>query len=363
MIDGIKIYIGGKSANIIFKHHVLNFSAKVNTVTGEIITIISTNKNKTVESKTIVHEAIYEHLTFTYKETTTRNKQTNIMESTHNLEINGSLHKYYTNGFNNTDYTYFDFVCTIYKLSKTFGINPFHCRITNLEFGVNINPKENIYHIISQCIFLKNKMPNVNNYNGKGYMKVFEFAQYSVKMYDKGIQYGSDNNQLRFEIKAKKNQYLKFANIITLADLFDIEKWNKLSNHLQEMLMRLLIYEDIDLNLMPHKDQLFYTKTMNSNYWYETHQKSKHTLKEHRQKFKKLTNDYGNNLQKNLLYQIKEKTKILINSDCNIQDEIEKLVSIWKNLPPVFTNTNLFSNFSLFTDSISKQPPPTIITI
>lgn len=338
MIDGIKLHVKDETAKLIYRHNALQFSTKVDTVTGEILINKVFNKAKTIKYETITHTASYLNaLTFTYKQTTSTNLITKITNEFLNLEINGSFHKLYGNGRNDSDFTFIDFVTVIYDFSKKFGINPICFNVVNLEFGVNIQLPLKASQFISYVVYYKTIRPSSTVYPN-GYMKQFSLTQYTIKIYDKGLQNLSGEYQLRFEVKANKSQYLKFANIRVLADLLNIETWKLLAIRLVSIFNELLISEPIKFNQLSQKEILLLTKGENDRFWHETYQRSVYTFEEKRIKFKQLIKRYGHGLQLDISDLIQNKTKGLIITSKLLYEKIDYLTNDCQKLPPIFTN-------------------------
>ncbi len=149
------------------------------------------------------------------------------------------------------------------------------------------------------------------------------------------------DNQLRFEIKAIKNQYLQFANIKYLVDLLKYEVWEKLSIHLLQVFNQLLIYEKLNTLHLSNRQILFYTNSKNSDFWHKVYNRSKYTFKDNRKMFRAIINKYGNCQQKNIAQLMKDKCDSLI--DCNNDNHytLFRMIKKWKSLPPIFTNLYL----------------------
>ena len=339
MIDNVKLHISGDNAKKIFHNELLNFSIKTNIKTGEVLTIKTCNKSGTYEYETLTYLASFkEVLTFTYKETCSTNLKAKNQTYSTNLDINGSFHKLYNHGRNDNDYAFIDFTNTVHYLSETFGFNPTCFKVQNLEFAVNIMLPINAREFISNVVYYKNKRPDINTFGGTGYMKQFEFTQYFIKIYDKGLQNNTVTNQLRFEIKAIKNQYLKFANIRYLSDLLDSRNWQKLAKRLHDVFLELLITEYCKKDEMKLNDRILLINAKNSDFWHKTHKRSIYSFKEKRVKFRLLKDIYGNGLQRDVAQLIQDKTILLNNANNNIESFNQKSLETWLKLPPVFTN-------------------------
>ena len=142
--------------------------------------------------------------------------------------VRGSLPKYYTKGETNAiDYNFSDFLTTTELLNENLSISPEKAILRGFEFGVNVLlPFEfsNIY----ECVKSYKQHTPKTNIKTKGIL--FDFQQYQIKIYDKGLQEtGKKSRLMRFEIAVNKMAWIKHLNIKTLSDLQNNEVWGELS--------------------------------------------------------------------------------------------------------------------------------------
>ena len=287
MIDFIKAEIYGPSVLDLVNHPSLDFEGKFDIKTGETHTEEQTAK--------------YENLKF-------------IIKSNNYIIIQGSLHKFFTNGINYNDFFYSDLHKTLAKLTDDFGINLSKSPIHNLEYGLNINLPQNPQNIIKTLI----------NHKGETFEKMFGQAkktgrqcvkqQYTIKVYDKGHQCNVIGNLLRFEIKVTKMKYLEKYGIKFLGDLTDKDKLKLLFLDLENAFNEILMYDtNLNLNKCSISEKKLLTHGRYSEYWIDLKKENSKMHDYYRRKFRKLTEKYGQNDQRKVLALIQAKANSLLN--------------------------------------------------
>lgn len=213
MVDFIKCWLKHIDVNELFKNVYLDFKADFTYNTGEI------------DGKKV---AVYKNLKFIIN----KGRAT----------LQGSLHKYKNNGEHNfDDFTLVDLLQVLQDLKVKFGIDLSNCVLENLEIGVNVISEIMCYLILNNLMYHHGiifKDPNIKNSN----YKIAEHQRYSVKIYDKSLQYRRKYNIqseiLRIEIHFNKMADLNKVGIHTLehiikeknANLFlelIIDEWEK----------------------------------------------------------------------------------------------------------------------------------------
>jgi len=171
------------------------------------------------------------------------------------IEVSGSIHKYWNLKQYNTHANYNDFNRTAIRdalelLAKEFRFNLKDSVISNLEFGVNIEPTSAPTDIIQKHILTyKEREPKINDdYKGSGKFTQFEFSNYCLKIYDKGKQFNLDYRLLRVEIKTKKSVHVTgIGNKWTLLKLTESATLEYLGDMLIETFNKLLMCDDFEL--------------------------------------------------------------------------------------------------------------------
>lgn len=141
--------------------------------------------------------------------------------------ISGSIHKFsnmYGGGDeqNYNDFSYCEFKYAINKLCNDLHINSKETKITNLEFGFNLEVNENPKYLIEDNLLMFDFKDHNRNqkFGGRGDFKEFEKSDYSIKVYNKSKQSKIiGKNILRIELKISKPRYLEKFGIWNLEDL------------------------------------------------------------------------------------------------------------------------------------------------
>jgi len=259
MIDYFKAEVKGFNLSDLLTNEHLNFIAPYNTKTGEIF-----------ENKKI---AEYYGLKFE-------------LFNNQYLWLKGSLHKYWSvintgHLTNYDDFSISDLIQVIHDISKKFNLDPNKIYLHGLEFGVNIKvpfiPRK---FLKENLINYKGKSKRTEEFNGKGYLVEFERSNYYIKIYDKSLQYLLQWNILRFEIKARKMEFIHKSGIVTLTDLCDISKLKELEKILGSVFDGLLVCDDLypEIKMGP-KDKQIFTQGINPSYWEKLKPDSKDFIK------------------------------------------------------------------------------------
>jgi hypothetical protein len=246
--------------------------------------------------------------------------KTNLTTDKTNIELTGSIHKHFTNGYNNTDYSFTQVCKSINDICHFLNLTPDKFILHNVEFGVNINTIHLPMDIIDSIIAHRVKKFEFEEYNGMGYLKRFALSQYEIKIYDKSRKPYLPYNLLRYEIKVKTMQFLrnKGCNIHSLQDLLNPEIHPQLSDILLMSLSDLFMF-DYRINLQKVKKlhhRLVLTEGINTEFWNKF--RKEHTPKgfaKRKDRFKHLVNLYApDDLSLYLMTEIRNKWSYLQNS-------------------------------------------------
>lgn len=287
MIDYVKMSVVNLACSKLEHNPLLDFKAKVSTITGEV------NENHKI--------AEYNSLKF------------EIINQTY-IKLSGSLHKYWRNGSNYCNYNFNDFANTVIDLYTKFNINPCFAKLENIEFGVNIfNPPIDPTRLTKLVINHKGvPFSKMRSYNMSLGVDCYH-QQYSIKIYDKSKQYKLNDKVLRYEIKAKKMVFLKKERIVYLADLLSSDKFAALGSKLVNSLDNILINDDkISLEDIKPFERLILSEGRNPKFWEELKVKRPKTHDYKRRRFRELLKKYSKyNLQEELKTLITEKYNLL----------------------------------------------------
>jgi len=159
--------------------------------------------------------------------------------------LKGSLHKHKEGGTNYKDYFLADIQTTIEKLAETFSFDPQQAVINFLEVGINIPLQDDPSKFIKTLVIYRNNPFTPLHVKGKGFGRQCETQQFTIKVYNKSLQYGLNEPLMRYEVKIKRMKFLERYGLtnITLADLTNPENYQPLKKILLEVWQGILNYD------------------------------------------------------------------------------------------------------------------------
>lgn len=188
--------------------------------------------------------------------------------------ISGSLHKLFNvyEGIGEQNFNDFNYCDFEYIKNETVGaleIKPERTKVTNLEFGINIEIDKNPQDILDNNLLMFDYIPPNRRYiTGDKDFVEFEKSDYSIKIYNKSKHYKLRHiNLLRFELKVKKSRYLERLGIKNLNDL---------DNHAYFGLYKCLLGHFDKLMIVDHQNeekslridhQVLFNSGTNPSYW------------------------------------------------------------------------------------------------
>lgn len=209
--------------------------------------------------------------------------------------VKNSLHKLHNfnatgDEQNHNNFSYSTICDTIDFLSKKI-VDANSTKLTQLEFGINI-AIDKLPEVVVRRNFLMHKLKggSSNDYRGKGELKQFSHNNYFIKVYDKGKQFGLDENILRFEIKFIKAKEFHALGVYNLEDLKSKENLRKLFVYLLKRFDELTIVDDFnETTIVEKNDYDKLSRYTNPIFWTEEI-KGKHqqTKSRHRKEFERL---------------------------------------------------------------------------
>jgi hypothetical protein len=253
MIDFVSLEVTDFRPELLSENPLLSFSQRINPRTGELTA--NERGNQTLEAE-------FGNMRIRIV--------TNIRTNAHRIFIEGSLHKHHK-GNNHEDFGISDLRESLRLFLAVVGIEPGGCIIHQIEFGVNITPPMPTQQFIDQILSLAGKEYELKEFKDLGYLKRFKRAQYEVKIYDKGWQYGLPEDILRVEIKVTRMEFLheKGINIRTMEDLLDQTLYAQLKDLLIATLQRLIFTDDRiqPAAIVPNTDSAFFKEASNTRFW------------------------------------------------------------------------------------------------
>jgi hypothetical protein len=233
-----------------------------------------------------------------------------------NSKLSGSLHKYRYDGKNWQDFNLSEIQEVIHELSETFEFDTEKTPVNFIEIGINI-PLDYSPDQIINCLVIHGterfkELPTKRNTKGNGRMS--EKNDFTIKVYNKSLQYGLPFHLLRIETKVKRMKFLERYGIngLALADLTRPEMYLKFKIMLLDIFSSILIYNpNIDpdkLTNLNDRELLKYGKF--ADYWQQLDRRRKN---EKLKRFKELAGT--NKIIEILKCKISDKWEILTNPD------------------------------------------------
>jgi hypothetical protein len=286
MIDFIKSLHVKVDIEKICSNEALNFPLMVDERTSEIL-----KRNRTSEIDNLLFTLTPENI----------------------LKLQGSLHKFKNGGKHNFDnFTFNEFITVIETLKTRFDILPENIPLNNLEIGVNIHLPYSPSLFIDELIHYKNNTFNVTRRSDMHYAES-EQAQYKLKIYNKGLQYGI-GNILRFELRFNKMQSLNSKGIYNLSDLMNRDTWLMFGEMLRHEFNSIIYFDAIeDCSKLTEKEKTLLEKGNNPKYWKSLPNRT--TKKNHSDQFRMMVNQYGKNEFHKIGNMITEKVNELLNDE------------------------------------------------
>lgn len=265
MFDGIKINISGTSIHSILSNPLLNFDQHLDRFGNQTRTAMFQGMEVKVCNERII-------------------------------TIKGSIHKYYNNGrHNHNTFTLSDFTEVLSDLCEKLQINPFLASLHNLEFGVNVLLPFDTKEFIQCLVSFKGKDFDKRIFKNRGYLYSYPFDHYSLKIYDKGLQYNLPQNVLRFEVAVKRMQFFKNKGIqIThLSDLTNPGTYPLLKQIILAMYNEMLVYEpSAIMNCHNMKERELILQGANPLFWVRLQKNNPENFKKKRSRFRSLISKY-----------------------------------------------------------------------
>jgi len=268
--------------------------------------------NTIIKNGETIHEYKCDALTFTVQ----GNK----------VRMNGSIHKYFNDGHNNNDFIRGQLIEALNDLWIRFRINPYCTKINSLEIGLNLYyvPKK----FINAIIEYKDKPVRITNndflyseseHNNK--------SRYYLKAYDK-------DGMLRIEVHFSRMADINKNGIKYLSDLTTPENYKLLGEMLLNYYDNYLMYDDsLRIEKIKPKELLFLTEGKNPIYWRKERDKNMENYKKHRKRFKKLSQQYGQDSIKKEVRKLLEDSLRLSNVSDKSFPELTKCLELNQCFP------------------------------
>ena len=191
--------------------------------------------------------------------------------------IRNSIHKYfniknYSEDNNYTDFYYSDLLKAFEQFQQDLNEDISEFKVTNLEFGLNIQTSLNPKSILENNFVMFNfdEYNQKDTFKSKGFYKQYNRSEYFVKIYDKGLQYKLPYNLLRVEVKITDSKLLKREfGIYTIKDISDKDKLGLMFNFLLKRFDEINIIDSFSVQEMAGKEKIFFELGKSPSYWRE----------------------------------------------------------------------------------------------
>lgn len=289
MVDGIKLKCIITDYDSWSKSHGLQFRYEFDKESGEIYM----TKSKRTGSLITKSRSNFQGYSLELTEVTDQYFENKVCY----LVVHGSLHKSYFKGENVQNFTKSQMLDEIENLTKALALDSNDISVCNIEIGINIPlPISPIKFLDASLLSYKGKRFEkyaVDN-SGKSIGYHCKLGQYSVKIYDKGLQYGLESNLMRIEARFIKMEVIGRITGDTLSTLKSLEKEDVKS-------IILNLWDGVLINELSNapdsiKDSEIYLQATNFHYMKSLQKSDRRRHDYIRSKFKALCAIYGDGM-------------------------------------------------------------------
>lgn len=237
------------------------------------------------------------------------------------INYRGSLakHWYHTNVW---DLTYSDLGSAIYDLGETLKIHPKNLTVRSVEASVNLPMILDFTALKlteTALNFKTNFFEDLNNsYSGTKVGKQCILNEFRIKLYSKTEESNLTQELLRYEVKVKKMNYLKRANIRNLEDLLDKDNLLYLKKILVANLEKIVFFDNtVPISELKPSEREIYMNWQSEFYRKELFEAdSRHRkFNYQKQKFEEIIEKHGEHkIKPTLINQVSETWQNLLES-------------------------------------------------
>lgn len=237
------------------------------------------------------------------------------------VNYKGSLAKHWYHN-NVWDLTYSDLGCAIYDLSETLKLHPKNLSIRSLETGLNI-PMILDFKALklteTALVFGSKHFEDMTNSNSETSIgKRCNLNEFAIKLYSKTKESYLTEELLRYEVKVKKMNYLKRANIRNLEDLLDKNNLLYLKKILIENLEKIVFFDNsVPISELKPSEREIYMNWQSEFYRKELFEADLRHRKFNyqKQKFEEIIEKHGKHkIKPTLINQVSERFDYLLES-------------------------------------------------
>ncbi len=213
--------------------------------------------------------------------------------------VRNSIHKAYNeyttgDSHNHNDFGYYS-ICQAIDYVDSMLVDVGKTKLTQLEFGLNIEIQVSASEIISQNV-LMHRLKGANHnrqFRGQGELKQFDYHNHFIKIYDKAKQYRLAHHLLRFEVKFIKPHEFQSMGIFFLTDLKKKPFLRKLFQNLMMRFEEMTIVDSYSDDDISPDDLTKLTRYKNPFYWEEIKRKFTYQTKmRHHREYVRLLEKY-----------------------------------------------------------------------
>jgi hypothetical protein len=181
---------------------------------------------------------VYQNVFFTTKHKGLKFKYSPLSQR---LEVNGSIHKYFNDGIDNSDlFTLNKFKIAELKLQDLLNVCSKKVAVHSLEFGVNIQSRFPAQRVVDSLLLHGTKGITTEKKFQKGSYKEFEKQRKIIKCYNKSVK---ELDQFRYEVKFRKMCDVVSHGRLTLDDLKSKHQCASLGQKILKEWSYLLLYD------------------------------------------------------------------------------------------------------------------------
>lgn len=196
-------------------------------------------------------------------------------------------------------------------------MDEYNANITNLEFGVNIEMPYDVQAFVHENLLLY-KHKEFSSYStdrrGRSIGRECSLSHYTVKAYDKGLQYDLCNNLFRFELKYRNTQELRRLGIVSLSDLRDRDKVIHLASRLLHAWNNVLVGESSSMyaNEPSCIEAEHLRNGANPKYWMRLRRKNRKAFEDKRRVYRDVISHHEASLHSTIARLLKAKVNELL---------------------------------------------------
>jgi len=231
-------------------------------------------------------------------ETITTDARNGTTATKNRLNIKGSFHKAFHGGRNVAPFNYQQQHEAITQLCHHLHLEPCKVKLNTLEIGVNLPvPFAPLPFLDKKLLMFKNSAFTKYRPDTTGLQigYVCDKSDYSVKIYDKGLQFGLSEHLLRFEVKFHKMRKLnRVYEISTFADLLNKEKVFALKSLIIEAWSDVLLFEvNMEAKGITSRQKRFLEVAQYPEYWNRLRRENPQKFRDKRKQFFSITDKFG----------------------------------------------------------------------